>query len=118
MTFPFERLLDYTRLTIKLPELWTPRIANELRAVNASDARRLHAHLQRLWPAFVYDRQGCAFDMLLLELAARQRSFYDSWPRATPNTVHHFWSPARGGVFELPDTHKVGPSWGAGAQPH
>ena len=35
----------------------------------------------------------------------------------TLNSAHHFWSPPRG-QFHLPGTVKVGPSYGAGAQPH
>ena len=120
VSFPYERLIDFRNLTIKLPEQWTPHLARELRAVNASAIVALHRNLMRLWPAFVYDseRGGCAFEMLLLELAARRRHFYDTWPAATPNTPQHFWSPVRGGLFELPEARKVGPSWGAGALPH
>ena len=119
VTFPYERFLDYRTITIKLPEQWAPSIARELRSVNASAAASLHRQLQKLWPAFVYDSQkgGCAFEMLLLELAARQRKFFTTWLGATPNTAHHFWAPGRG-LFELPTAKKVGPSWGAGAEPH
>ena len=119
VTFPFERLLDYTRLTVKLPEQWAPKLAAELRSINASSALRLHARLQAQWPAFVYDTAsgGCAFDMLLLELAARKLHFFRARPAATANSLTHFWSPNRG-RFELADARKVGPSWGAGATPH
>lgn len=116
VAFPFERLLDFRRMTIKLPEQWLDRLADELRNVNASALTSLHANLERFWPAFVYAR-GVAFDMLLLELAARKHRFYDTWQAATPNSVHHFWSPQHG-TFVLPDSKKVGPSWGAGATAH
>ena len=72
VSFPYERLIDFRDLTIKLPEQWTPHLASELRAVNASAVVALHSNLMRLWPAFVYDseRGGCAFEMLLLVLIA------------------------------------------------
>ena len=100
----------------RLPEQWAETITQELRAVNDSAAGRLHRSLQRFWPAFVY-KSGCAFDMLLLELAARKHSFFSTWRAATQNSEHAFWSPPRG-RFRLANARKVGPSWGAGATPH
>lgn len=116
IAFPFERLLDFRQMTIKLPEQWLDQLADELRDVNASALRAMHGALQRYWPAFVYER-GVAFEMLLLELGARKHGFFKTWPSATPNSVHHFWSPQRGS-FVLPTSKKVGPSWGAGARAH
>ena len=115
--FPFERILDYRSMTLKLPEQWADKLPDELRSVNASELHRLHGALQVMWPAFVYSTRGVAFEMLLLELAARKHNFYARWPAATLNSVHHFWTPARG-TFVLPASKKVGPSWGAGAHPH
>ena len=104
----------------RLPEQWAPYLASELRAVNQSAANRLHHELRHLWPAFVY-KKGCAFEMLMLELAVRKLGLYHSrkapWRRATRNALHSFWSPERGN-FELPNAQKVGPSWGAGAISH
>lgn len=117
VAFPFERLLDFRSMTLKLPEQWTPRLVSELKAVNASALERLQRGLRAAWPAFVYTADGCAFDMLLLELAARKHAFFRTWPSATPNSALHFWSPPHG-AFTLPGASKVGPSWGAGAEPH
>jgi len=116
VSFPFERLLDYTRMTIKLPEMWAERLAPELRAINDSAIQPLHTALQAYWPAFVYDK-GVAFEMLLLELAARKHAFFANRAPATLNTEHDFWSPTHG-HFRLPRSKKMGPSWGAGAVPH
>ena len=62
-------------------------------------------------------RGGCAFELLLLELAARQHRFFGGGTPATPNSPVHFWSP-RQGTFLLRTTQKVGPSFGAAAVPH
>ena len=117
VAFPFERLIDMRSMTLKLPEQWAERLTEELKGVNASALSAMHASLQTYWPAFVYSKRGVAFEMLLLELAARKHKFFDVWPTATPNSVHHFWSPSRGS-FVLPTSKKVGPSWGAGATTH
>ena len=118
VSFPYERLLDYSTMTLKLPEQWAPRLAAELRRINDSSVQRLHTQLQTYWPAFVFTGpEGVAFEMLLLELAARKHAFYEGWAAATTNTEHDFWSPGRG-RFRLPKSKKVGPSWGAGAVPH
>jgi hypothetical protein len=117
VSFPFERLLDYTHMTVKLPEQWADRLAAELRAINDTAITRLEAALQRYWPAFVYAEPGVAFELLLLELAARKHNFYASWRPATQNTEHDFWSPAHG-RFRLSRSEKIGASWGAGAVPH
>ena len=122
VAFPFERLLDFSRMTLKLPEQWVPKLKRELSSVNTTAAAALQEQLQRSWPAFVYGKGGgagggVAFEMLLLELAARKHGFYRTWTPATPNSVHSFWSPARG-AFTLAGARKVGPSWGAGATPH
>ena len=101
----------------QLPEQWGDKLAKELRAVNDSAAATLHSRLDATWPAFVYPDGGLAFEMLLLELAARKYAFYQTWTPATRNSVHDFWSPPRG-HFRLPTSEKVGPSWGAGAVPH
>ena len=116
VSFPFERLLDYSRMTLKLPEQWAERLARELRSVNNTALAALHARLQTAWPAFIYNG-GLAFEMLLLELAARRHAFYEHWTPATSNSEHDFWAPGHG-HFRLPDSKKVGPSWGAGAVPH
>ena len=117
VSFPFEQLIDYSRMTIKLPEQWAPRLAHELRErTNASAMAALQRRLHRAWPAFVYDG-GCAFDFLLLELAARKHGYFARHPPVTPNTPQRFWSPSRG-RFELSSAEKVGPSWGAGAVAH
>ena len=42
--------------------------------------------MQVYWPAFVYAK-GVAFEMLLLELAARKHAFYDTWRPATQVTA-------------------------------
>ena len=91
----------------------------ELHAINASAAEAMRAALQRYWPAFVYSRAhgGVAFQMLLLELAARKTAFFKVWPPATANSARTFWSPNRGS-FRLEGAKKVGPSYGAGAEPH
>ena len=117
ITFPYERFIDYRALTIKLPEQWGGRLLSELRSVNISAAERLQRGLEAYWPAFLYAK-GLAFEMLLLELAARKHGFFRAWPTATPNSDHDFWSPAHGGSFRLPSSRKVGPSWGAGAVAH
>ena len=119
VAFPFERLLDFRAMTIKLPEQWAHALAHELRAVDESAHMRLQQQLQRMWPAFVYSEGGVAFDLLLIEMTARLSGFYRSegWRAATPNSPTRFWSPMRG-AFELPNASKVGPSWGAGARPH
>ena len=117
VSFPFERLLDYGAMTLKLPEQWAERLAAELRGVNDSAVERLRGALQHYWPAFVYAAPGVAFEMLLLELAARKHGFYDARAPATRNGEHDFWSPSRG-HFVLRKSKKVGPSYGAGAVPH
>ena len=118
VSFPYERLLDYSTFTLKLPEQWAETLATELRGVNDSAVDALHAALNVYWPAFVYAKpHGLAFEMLLLELAARKHAFYVHWPSATRNTEHDFWAPGRG-KFRLKSSKKMGPSWGAGAVPH
>ena len=117
VAFPFEHLLDFRKMTVKLPEQWALRLASELHAINSSAAARLQQALQLYWPAFSYAADGCAYDMLMLELAARKHNISSSWAPATINTEHDFWSPHRG-HFHLADSKKVGPSWGAGAIPH
>ena len=117
VAFPFERFVDMRSMTLKLPEQWAERLPEELRGVNASSLRSMHASLLAHWPAFAYSKRGVAYEMLLLELAARKHRFFHAWPIATPNSVHHFWSPSRG-AFVLPTSKKVGPSWGAGAITH
>ena len=116
VSFPYERLLDYSTMTLKLPEQWAPRVAAELRSANDSAVAALQAGLLKAWPAFVYDG-GCAFDFLLLELAARRHGTFERHKPATRNSATRFWSPGRGS-FELKTAQKVGPSWGAGAIPH
>ena len=78
--------------------------------------RQLQAGLRRHWPAFVYEG-GCAFELLLVELAARRHGYFGRHPPATRNSATHFWSATRGG-FVLASAAKVGPSWGAGAVAH
>lgn len=117
VAFPYERLLDFTSMTVKLPEQWTELLATELSAVNISALEELQRALKSTWPAFVYTEGGCAYEMLLLELAARKHGFFERSPPATLNGATRFWSPARGN-FVLPTARKVGPSWGAGAEPH
>mmetsp|Transcript_53958 Transcript_53958/g.89562 ORF Transcript_53958/g.89562 Transcript_53958/m.89562 type:complete len:579 (+) Transcript_53958:100-1836(+) len=116
ISFPFERLFDYSQFTIKLPEEWATRLVRELHTVNESATRNLRTALLRATPAFMY-RAGCAFELLLFELAARKHAFFDSWHEATRNSPIEFWNPAQG-HFALPHTAKVGPSWGAAAVPH
>ena len=60
---------------------------------------------------------GCAFELLLVELAARKHGYFGRHSPATRNDATHFWSPTRGG-FVLASAEKVGPSWGAGAVAH
>lgn len=69
--------------------------------------------LRRHWPAFVYEG-GCAFEMLLVELAARKHGYFSSHPPATRNSATQFWTLGRGGIA-LDNAEKVGPSWGGGA---
>ena len=130
------KLSHLSQNTSRLPEQWAKKLLPELRAVNESAAAALQRALHRAWPAFVYDG-GCAFDMFLMELAWRKQPsgvfelvrscseplYSTSFIRSgaslggTVNTAHHFWSPTRG-RFHLPGSSKVGPSFGAGAQPH
>ena len=116
VSFPYEMLLDYSRMTLKLPEEWAPRLASELRQANASALAALQCGLLAHWRAFVYDG-GCAFELLLVELAARKHRYFEQQMPATANSATSFWSPARG-AFELRTAKKVGPSWGAGAVAH
>merc|ERR1712087_439010 len=116
VSFPYERLLDYSQLTLKLPEEWVPRLVDELIQVNESATHSLRLSLLRVSPAFQY-RGGCAFEMFLLELAARKHSFFSRSREATRNSPVHFWSPTQGN-FMLPHAAKIGPSWGAAAVPH
>ena len=52
VAFPFEHLLDFRTMTVKLPEQWALRLASELHAINSSAASRLQQALQLYWPAF------------------------------------------------------------------
>jgi len=116
VSFPYERLLDYRALTLKLPEQWAPRALELLRAVNKSAVAALRRGLLAAAPAFQY-RGGCAFEMLLVELAARKHAFFGPSTRpATPNSPTDFWLPS--GAFRLHNASKVGPSWGAAAEEH
>ena len=118
VAFPFEAFIDFTSLTIKLPEHWAPNLPAELRAVNESMLALLQRGVHRYRRAFTYDG-GHAFDLFLIELAARMHglSRLQMGKGATPNSATQFWAPGRG-PFTLADAVKVGPSWGAGAVPH
>ena len=96
--------------------LLTRYLASELRQANASALAALQCGLLAHWRAFVYDG-GCAFELLLVELAARKHRYFEQQMPATANSATSFWSPARG-AFELRTAKKVGPSWGAGAVAH
>ena len=125
VTFPYERFIDYTALTVKLPEQWAPNLTAKLRAIPKSAVGQMRRGLVRTRPAFLYE-DGCALQMLLIELAARKHGFFkgaesaakatEARPPATLNGIERFWLPS--GSFELRGATKVGPSWGAAAVPH
>jgi len=116
VSFPFERLIDYSQLALKLPEEWVPRLAAELEAVTPPQLRQLREHLLLVAAAFVYNG-GFAYEMILLELAARKHAFFKRWKDATRNSPVRFWTPGQG-RFIVDSTAKVGPSYGAAAAPH
>ena len=117
VSFPFERLLDFRSFSLKLPERWAPQLAAELRATSAAALGALHAALWRVWPAFSYKQGGCAYEMILLELALRRRGAAAAAGLRAYNSPTAFWTPSRG-RFVLRNATKVGPSWGAGAVAH
>ena len=70
-----------------------------------------------MWPAFSYKQGGCAYEMILLELALRRRGAAAAAGLRAYNSPTAFWTPSRG-RFVLRNATKVGPSWGAGAVAH
>ena len=96
VSFPFERLLDFRAFSLKLPERWAPRLAAELRATSAAALGALHAALWRVWPAFSYKQGGCAYEMILLELALRRRGAAAAAGLRAYNSPTAFWTPSRG----------------------
>ena len=92
VAFPFERLLDFRAMTIKLPEQWAHALAHELRAVDESAHMRLQQQLRACGPPLCTRREASAAphrDDGEAQRLLSQRGL----ARGAPT---RFWSPMRG----------------------
>jgi hypothetical protein len=136
VTLPFERLIDWKRFTIKLPEVWatSTKLSRALSQITAAEVLMMQESLLRVAPVFDFDYDHI-YKLTLLELQLRRHStrasasgssgiYSDTGDNmhdmrlsnvgdATGNGQQIFWAPGRGRFFR--DVARVGPSYAAGA---
>jgi len=119
IVFPFERTLDYSGFTIKIPEAWAGRLWSLLNGISAKEVLALQRRIREVAPYFSAAKGQNPFDSVLEQLAAMHATPMQGRTFATRNGAGTFWMPGRG-VFELSgnDAKQVGPSYGGGALPH
>lgn len=115
IVFPYERSIDYTRFTIKLPESWAGRLWAVLENIPKKEVHDLQVRVRAAAPLFL--GRG-PIEAIVGELE-KLRSGPTGQASGTRNSMSTFWLPGKG-IFELTgnEARQVGPSYSAGAQPH
>jgi hypothetical protein len=122
VTLPFERLIDWTQFSIKLPEAWgtSRKLACALSQVTSKEVLQMQQALLRVAPVFDFDYEHI-YKLTLLELYLRRKPGKSgSTVRlsgvgdATRNAPKTFWSPGRGRFAR--EVERVGPSYAGGAE--
>lgn len=115
IVFPYERSIDYSQFTIKLPESWVGQLWSVLDSIPSQEIRALQIRVRKAAPLFL--GKG-PIDAVVAELA-KLRSKTTAVAGGTKNSMNTFWAPGRG-TFQLTgnEARQVGPSYSAGAQAH
>jgi hypothetical protein len=114
IVFPYERSIDYSQFTVKLPESWVGRLWSVLDNIPKAEVRALQTRVRKAAPMFLGTGP---IDAVVAELAKLQAG--GGSISATKNSMTTFWAPGRG-TFHLNgnEARQVGPSYSAGGKPH